>query len=317
MRVVVAVIVTVMLVVSACGSDGNTTSEGTTAIPTPGLPSTVVGANGTETVVESAARIVTLSGDYTEIVFALGLGPNVVGVDLSSVFPPEETRALPKIGVEFRLFTEPILDLEPTVVIGDTDASPSAVIDQLRGAGVPVVIFDRAEGITAPGRKIRDVAAALGVPERGESLAAAVEAEISEASSLAATAESRPRVALVYVAGRGDTILLLGEGSVADGVFDAIGAIDVSPAAGAEGFVPLTAEALVEGEPDVIITAERGIDDLGGMDGFRALPGIAQTPAGRNGAILVYEDLYLLGLGPRMGQLLREVILDLHPELRG
>lgn len=308
-------LVALALIAASCGSDGATPTDDTTAVPTPGLPFTFVGPDGVETTVESSARIVALSGDFTEIAFALGLGPNVVGVDLSSVYPPAETRALPKIGVEFRLFTEPILELEPTVVLGDIDASPPAVIDQLRSAGVPVVIFDRLAGITAPGRKIREVAAVLGVPERGEDLAGRVEAEIADAAALAATAESRPRVALVYVAGRGDTILLLGEGSVADGVFDAIGAVDVSPAAGAEGFVPLTAEALIEGAPDVIITAERGIDDLGGMDGFLALPGVAQTPAARNGQILVYEDLYLLGLGPRMGALVREVVLALHPEL--
>lgn len=314
MRRLTILVALVVLSVS-CGSDGGTAGDDTTAVPTPGLPSTFVGPDGVETTVESSARIVALSGDFTEIAFALGLGSNVVGVDLSSVYPPEETRAIRKVGVEFRLFTEPILELEPTVVLGDIDASPPAVIDQLRSAGVPVVIFDRLAGITAPGQKIREVAAVLGVPERGEELAGRVESEIADAAALAATAESRPRVALVYVAGRGDTILLLGEGSVADGVFDAVGAIDVSPAAGAEGFVPLTAEALIEGAPDVIITAQRGIDDLGGIEGFLALPGVAQTPAARNGRILVYEDLYLLGLGPRTGELVREVALDLHPEL--
>ncbi|MDX1690586.1 MAG: ABC transporter substrate-binding protein [Acidimicrobiia bacterium] len=305
------------LLLAACGSEGTDATADTTAIPTPGLPATYTGPDGVTTTVESAARIVSLSGDYTEIVFALGLGPNVVGVDLSSVHPLEEVRPIPKVGVEFRLFTEPILDLEPTVVLGDIDASPSTVIDQLRSAGVPVVIFDRAAGITAPPRKIREVARVLGVPERGDALAARVEAEIADAAARTADVEDRPRVALVYVAGRGDTILLLGEGSVAEGVFEAIGAEDVAPEAGADGFVPLTAEALVAGDPEVIITAERGIADLGGMDEFLALPGVAQTTAGRNGAVLVYEDLYLLGLGPRTGDLLDEVIDDLHPELGG
>ena len=51
------------------------------------------------------------------------------------------------------------------------------------------------------------------------------------------------------------------------------------------------------------------------MEGFLGVPGVAQTPAGQNGAVLVYEDLLLLGLGPRTGVLLAQLIHDLHPEL--
>lgn len=302
------------LVLAACTGGAGSTAV-TAAIDTPGLPVTFTGPDGVETTVESAARIVTLSGDYTEIVFALGLGDSVVGVDLSSVFPSESTMALPKIGIEFAIFAEPILDLEPTVVIGDTDAAPASAIEQIRRVGVPVVIFERRTGIAAPGVKIREVANALGIRERGEQLAGRVEQEIAEASAIGASAAEKPRVAIVYVAGGGRTVLLLGEGSVADGVFEAIGAVDASPMAGADGYVPLTAEAIVNSAPDVIITGERGIDDLGGIDGFLAVPGIAQTPAGRDRRVLVYEDLYLLGLGPRTGALVAEVIGDLHPEL--
>jgi hypothetical protein len=107
---------------------------------------------------------VSLSGDYSEIISALGLGYLLVGVDLSSVYPKEEMRAKPKIGVEFRLLAEPILVLEPTLAIGDSDASPPEVIEQVRGAGVPVVIFPRFEGLTGPAEKIRALAAVLGWP---------------------------------------------------------------------------------------------------------------------------------------------------------
>jgi iron complex transport system substrate-binding protein len=119
-------------------------------------------------------------------------------------------------------------------------------------------------------------------------------------------------VAVVYVATE-DTILMLGSNTVFDGILDALGVEDVGPAAGVDGFVPLTAEAMVAAAPDVIITAERGFNGLGGLEGFLALPGIAQTPAGQDRRILVYEDLYLLGLGPRSGSLFAELVRDLHP----
>lgn len=295
----------------ACGGGPATTGS---PVTTPGLPTSYTGPDGVTTEVTDVSRIVTLSGDFSEIVWDLGLGDNLVGVDLGSVYPKEEMRLKPKVGVEFRLLAEPILALQPTLVIGDVDASPAAVIEQVRGAGVPVVVFPRFEGLTAPGEKIRAVAAVLGLAEAGEILAGGVQEEIDAAVALAATTTGRPRVAVVYVATE-DTILLLAGNTVFDGVLDALGAVDVGPDAGVDGFVPLTPEAIVAAAPEVIITAERGFAGLGGLEGFRALPGIAQTPAGRDARVLVYEDLYLLGLGPRTGMLAAELVRDLHPEL--
>lgn len=300
-----------LLVAAACGG---ASPAGPPPVTTPGLPTTYTGPDGVTTEVTDVSRIVTFSGDFSEIVSALGLGPNIVGVDLSSIYPRDEMRAKPKIGVEFRLLPEPILVLEPTLAIGDVDASPPEVIEQVRGAGVPVVIFPRYAGLDAPGEKIRAVAAVLGLPAAGESLAATVEAEIAAAVALAGTATSRPRVAVVYVA-TADTVLLLAGNTVFAGVIDALGGVDVGPDAGVEGFVPFTAEAIVAAAPEVIITAQRGFDGLDGLDGFLALPGIAQTPAGRDRRVLVYDDLLLLGMGPRTGQLADRLVRDLHPEL--
>lgn len=320
MRARLALAAALCILAAACGGDDQTAGTtvpdptgGTTAIPTPGLPFTYTGPDGVETVVTDAGRIVTVSGDMTEIVFALGLGAVIVGCDLSSTYP-EEAKQIAKVAVEFVLVAEAILARAPTVVIGDEDARPLEAIEQVRQAGVPVVIFPRFMGLGAPAEKIRAAAEVLGVGEAGEALALRVQAEIDEVAARAAGVSVRPRVALVYQASA-DTTLLLGPNSVMDGLFEAVGAIDVSPAAGAEPYVPLTAEALAAGDPEVIVTAERGLRRyLGGIEGFLELPGVAQTTAGRERRILVYEDLFLLGLGPRTGQLLSRLFADLHPE---
>lgn len=304
-----------ILVASACGSDVDPEpAPVTAAIATPGLPQVYTGADGVSSTVESAARIVTLSGDFSEIISSLGLGENLVGVDLSSVFPAEEMRSKPKVGVEFRLFAEPILALDPTVVIGDVDARPPEVIEQVRAAGVPVVIMPRLVGVDAPAEKIRLVAQILGIGTVGDSLAASVQAEVDAALARVVDAVSRPRVAVVYIATQ-DQVLLLGDNTVFEGLLAAVGAEDVGPRAGIDGFVPLTAEAIVAAAPDVIITARRGFDDRGGLEGFLEIPGIAQTPAAATGSVLVYDDALLLSLGPRSGRLLDLIISDLHPEL--
>ena len=305
--------VALTLVMGACGGASGDVTVDTTAIPTPGLPVTYEGPDGISTTVDNASRIVTLSGEFTETVFALGLGANVVAVDLTSMYPDEALR-LPKVGVEFRLLAEPIIAAEPTIVIGDEDVTPRDVIEQVRAAGIPVVIFPALTSIDAPVEKIRQVAHVLGIDERGEELADRVQAEIDEAVALAAGAENEPRVAFVYIASD-DTILLFGEDTVGGALLAAAGAYNVASDLGIDGWVPLTPEALVAGDPEIIITASRGVKTVGGLEAFLELPGVAETRAAADGRVLVYEDLYILGLAPRAGQALRELVLDLHPEL--
>jgi len=158
--------VALALVVGACGGASGDVTADTTAIPTPGLPVTYEGPDGISTTVDNASRIVTLSGEFTETVFALGLGANVVAVELTSMYP-DEALGLPKVGVEFRLLAEPIIAAEPTIVIGDEDVTPRDVIEQVRAAGIPVVIFPALTSIDAPVEKIRQVAHVLGIDERG------------------------------------------------------------------------------------------------------------------------------------------------------
>ena len=330
MRPLAAVCAVLAVLATACGSGegsadpaaASSTSAtgitgGATAVSTPGLPVQYTGADGLATTVTDVSRIVALSGDMTEIIFALGLGPNVVAADLSSVYPPEETFPIPKVGIEFRLVAELILDFEPTLVIGDEDARPLEAIEQVRSADVPVVILPRFEGITAPPIKIREVARILGVEDRGEELAQQVQDEIDAAIALAATGQARPRVAVVLLS-TSDKFLMLGENTVMTGLLDAVGAEDVSPPAGSVAYVAMTPEALAAGDPEYIVTGERGLGRyVDGLPGFLEIPGVAQTSAGREGRILVYEDLYLLGLGPRTGSLLHDLIDDLHPDLAG
>ncbi len=61
------------------------------------MPTRVRGVDGAPVVIRSAARIVSLNGDLTETIYALGLGRNLVGVDTSATFPAAAS-ALPSVG---------------------------------------------------------------------------------------------------------------------------------------------------------------------------------------------------------------------------
>lgn len=308
----VAVVAVLGLGLSAHPARAAAQSAGAT--PAPQLPATVQDVSGDEVTVADISRIVPLSGDIAEIVWSLGLADNVVGVDVSAVYPAEAWADLPRIGFERQLSAEGILSLNPTVVIGKEQAGPPEVLDQIRSAGVPVVIVGEPQTLEAPAQKIRSVAAALGVAAAGDALAMRVEGEIAAARELAATATSQPRVLFIYVRG-GGTQLIGGAGVVSNAMIAAAGGIDAGAEAGVQGFMPVTAEAIVTARPDVIVVPASGVASIGGLDALLDIPGIAETPAGQDGRILVYDDLRLLGMTPRTGAMLRELTLALHPEL--
>jgi iron complex transport system substrate-binding protein len=291
----------------------NATPIATPESVTPALPTTFIDATGNEITITDVSRIVPLNGDIAEIIWDLGLGANIVGADVSATYPAE-LQDLPSIGFARQLSAEGILSLEPTLVIGDTTAGPSDVINQVREAGVTVAIIKSYTDISAPFEKIADVSAVLGVSAQGETLAASVQQQLDDAQALAQTATSQPRVVFLYI--RGPAIQLIGgKGSGADTLIDMAGGIDGGTEAGVNGFMPITAESLVAAAPDVILVMSGGLESIGGIDGLMDIPGIAETPAGQNGRILAFDDQYLLGLGPRIGSVLTDLVYGLHPEL--
>jgi iron complex transport system substrate-binding protein len=285
------------------------------SVPAAVLPVTVTDATGAEVTITDISRIIPLSGDIAEIIYALGLYPNIVGVDVSAVYP-EALLALPKVGYERVLNAEGILSLEPTVVIGKEAAGPPEVLDQVRSAGVPLVIISSPETIEAPNAKIEAVASALGLQNDGaaQALDVQVHDEIQAAIDLAAQATTKPS-ALILLIQEGGVQLVAGGGTVANAMLTAVGATDAGEAAGIMGYQPITAEALVAAAPEIIVTQALGAQAVGGVDGILALPGVAETPAGQNGRIYIYDDELLLGMTPRTGQQLMTMIADFHPEL--
>ncbi len=257
-------------------------------------------------------RIVSVGGAVTETVYALGLGASVVAIDTSSMFPPEATR-LPHVGYQRLLAAEGVLSQRPTLVLAAHDAGPPAAIQQLRDAGVKVVLiggdgFD----LGSAREKVLQIAAALGQEAAGRALVERMRGETDDALALAGRATSKPRVLFVYARGAG-AVQVAGGKNAADAMIRLAGGENAITSF--DGFKPLTAEAVALAAPDVILVPARGLDSLGGEDGLLAQPGMALTPAGRSRRVVTVDDVVLLGFGPRIGQGLRELTLGLHPEL--
>ena len=290
-------------------------AETTTPTLAASLPLTFTGADGIVSDISDTSRIVSLNGDLTEIIFELGAGANVVAIDVTTTYPAEAAE-LPVVGFGQQLAPEPVLAFEPTLVLADTQVGPPEALQQLRDAGVPVVVLEYQSTLEGIETKIMQVAEVLGLPDEGADLAAQVDEEIEAARARAAEASETKKVAFIYTRGP-ELALLFGAGMPTSAMIEAAGGIDVAAATGIFGAAPVTPEALVAAAPDVIVLPAAGLAALGGNEALLELPGVAETPAGQTGSFLAYDEAYFFNFGPRVGQALDQFVSDLHPELAG
>jgi iron complex transport system substrate-binding protein len=315
----VLVLVALTVGLAACGSDGRgSRAEGapSSAHRTANAPDAAGSASPSSagTSAASAARIIPVNGDLAEVVYALGLGDQVVATDISATYPPEAQKT-PKIGYQRTLVAETILAHQPTIVLADDLAGPPETIEAVKAAGVDVVEIKREDTIDAPARKIRAVAAALGVPARGDALAATFEQQLAAARQAAAealTTSPRPKVLALYL--RGPNVqLVFGKGSGIDAVIAAAGGTDLGTEMGVIHSGPLSIESIVAAGPDVLLVTTTGLDSVGGIDGLLAIPGLDRTPAATHRRVAAFEDQFLYGLGPRTGELVAQLVTAFHP----
>lgn len=256
----------------------------------------------------AAERIVSAGGGVTEIVYALGCGDSVVGVDTSSVYPVQAT-ALPQVGYARALSAEGILSLQPDLFLSYEDAGPPAVLQQLRDAGVEVKLLPSASTVDDLEHRIRTVARLLGVESNGEELIATIRSDLAHAE--AAVSDNRPRVLFIY-ARAGGILNVSGTGTTADAMIRLAGGVNAIEQF--EGYKPLTAEAGLIARPDVILVTTRGVADIGGVNQLLQHPGLSHTPAGKSGRVVAMDDVLLLGFGPRLGIAVEELARNLHQQ---
>ncbi|MEM0989129.1 MAG: ABC transporter substrate-binding protein [Pseudomonadota bacterium] len=255
-------------------------------------------------------RIVIAGGDLTEIAFSLGFGDRIIGVDSTSNFPAE-TQEREQIGYVRRLTAEGILSLAPDLVVLAHDAGPDTAIDQLQASGIKTVrgpATDSAEGVS---EKIRFVGEALGAPEAAAELAQSVEDQLADVARRVAELPDKPKVLFVLSLDRG-TPLVGGIDTSADRMIALAGAQNA--AAEIAGFKPMSQEAIIAAQPDVILMMSQYAERLGGLDTVTARPEFALTPAGEEGRAVAIEGMLLLGFGPRTPEGIAMLARALHPE---
>ena len=275
-------------------------------------PLTITDVNGDEVAIEDVSNVATLGGVFTETAYALGAQDQIVAIDASSFYPPEALEEKPNFGYYRFLSAEPVLAQGPSLIIGNEETGPPEVVQQLRDAGVPILLLPDNNAVQAARDLITTLGAIFGREAEAEALVDQLDADVAEAEALVDQATDSPRVLFVLQPPEAP-MLISGEVSAAGNMITLAGGAHVFP--GFPGYLPMTPEGIVESAPDVILTTDASVERLGGWDAVMEHPGIGQTPAAENGRIYAMEDLYLMGFGPRTGQAIADLAQLLHPEL--
>jgi len=197
---------------------------------------------------EQPQRIVSANLCADRLVMALADRSSIVSLSKFATDPALSTVAEQARGIPLNhADAEEIASLHPDLVIFG-QYTQKASSEMLKSLGYPVYMLPHPRDLAAMRKTIRDLAARLGVPERGEALVAEIDA------GLAALPAHKPSRALFYAAGGWTS----GKPSLADDLLNHFGATNIATEAGlgTNGTLPL--EKLVAAGPDLIIVESVG-----------------------------------------------------------
>ena len=244
-----------------------------------------------------AIRLISIGGALTEIVYLLKANAQLVGVDTTSIYPASATR-LPNVGYARSLSAEGILALRPTQVVATEDAGPPIVIKQIIDAQIPLTILPSGHQFKDLTDRVSMIGRLVHKTDSAQVLASRLALEWNNTQEKVTHSKLKNTRVLFILSQNPSQLMVGGAKTSADAMIAYAGARNAI--SGFSGFKPLTPEAVIAANPDVILLTDQGMKAVGGIGGVLRFAGISQTRAGKEQNIVSLEAMYLLGFGPRM-----------------
>jgi iron complex transport system substrate-binding protein len=253
---------------------------------------------------ENPHRLVSLAPNITEIVYALGLGDELVGDTDNCDFPPQ-AKSKPHVGTMVNPSLERMVALKPDLALGTPEANRRETADQLERLGIPVY------GVTASTLRgtlasIEDLGKVLGRAAEATRLVAQMQARIDRIGN---RIKGQPEPRVLFVVWYRPLITVGPHTFIAD-VIRAAGGIPIG--ADLKGEWPrLTLEELLPLNPDVILFPKTESFSPS-LAEFRGLPGWKDLGAVKDGRMFFVSET-IERAGPRLVDALEELANILHP----
>jgi iron complex transport system substrate-binding protein len=257
-------------------------------------------------------RIVSLVPALTEMLFAIGAGPQVIAVSSYDTFPPEAATR-PRVGALLDPDVERILSLRPDLIA--IYGSQADLRQQLQRASIG--IFDyRHAGLADVLTTLRDLGRRTGHAAEADVVAAGIERQLARVRERTASAV-RPRTLLVFgrePGGLRNTYAAGGRGFLHD-MLETAGGTNVFADIGQES-VQATTETILVRAPDVILEVREGpvLDDAQVRRLIADWSRLAAVPAVRRQRVIVVSGEGLVVPGPRVAQAVERLARALHPD---
>jgi iron complex transport system substrate-binding protein len=272
---------------------------------------TVHDARNREVTISDPARIVSIGGAITEILYALGFEDRLAGVDTTSLYPPAALRDKPNVGYMRQLSAEGVLGLNPSLVLAVQGSGPKETMDVLEAAKVPLVLVPESFSETGLLDKIKLVGHAMGADKQAECLTAVVTDDLMQLRELRAKVTKPVRVMFVMSLLNGRA-MAAGKNTAANEIIALAGGVNAIDSY--DGYKIINDEAIVAAKPDVVLSIARAKDSLDAETVYLH-PAFAMTPVAANKAFISMDGLYLLGFGPRTAAAARDLSIKLYPAL--
>ena len=256
-------------------------------------------------------RIISLIPAVTEILFAIGAGPQVVAVSSFDEYPPE-VKNLQRVGALLDPDLERILSLRPDLVV--VYGSQLDLMKQLDRAGIPAYNYRHA-ALPDVSRTIREVGDRIGHAVEAEALIKKIDAQMTSIRQRV-SGRSRPRTMLVVGREIGALRGIYASGGYGflHDMLEAAGGDDVFADVKRES-VQATTELILARKPEVILEIRAGAAEAGPIASEIAVwRALASVPAVRNGRVQFIVDQRTVVPGPRIAEGTELLASALHPE---
>jgi iron complex transport system substrate-binding protein len=250
-------------------------------------------------------RIVSTAPTPTEMLFAVGAGDLVVGVDSYSDYPAEVAN-ITKVG-DYTLSTEVIISLQPDLIIS-SDLVPISQLELLEDQGIPFVIL-ATRTLDDVLKDLRLVGILTGHVDEANELVDELEDRIEAVTSKTQAVDLvKPRVYLEYY-----PYWTYGPGSFGDDLIALAGGINIAENTSSE-YPMLTSEFVIAQDPEIIVYTV-GYMTTTTADEISSRPGWDVITAVSEGDIHSMDDNLLSRYGPRILDGLENLAALLHPDL--
>lgn len=288
-----------------------TPTEAPTPTPTPAptFPLTLTDDEGTEVTLPAApTRIASITNAATEILFALGVGDNVVGkVEEFTPFPPEVAN-VPDVAKFGSVDVEKIVGLGTELVIaGGSNFNPPDAIAKLRQLGVPVLVVFAPEVKTA----LADITLIGGAVGRDDEAAKLVDSIQASFDQVAAVTSGQPKPRVYYELDASNGFFGPAPDYFGTEMIETAGGDPLT--SGTDGVYQLEEEKILAFDPEVILLGDAAYGVT--PEQVAARPGWETLTAVKNGDVRPIDDVIVTRPGPRLGEGIRTLATAIHPDL--